>query len=79
MAMVPNKSPVPLRGHHCRCGACGELFGRLSTFEAHRYGPYTDRRCHDAIAMQAKGFSKDSKGFWRWPSRLAPMGAAIQV
>lgn len=63
--MIPNKSPIPLKGDNCRCGACGLLFRRTSTFDAHRYGPYRNRRCYTSIELAQKGWKPDSRGFWR--------------
>jgi hypothetical protein len=66
--MIPYPS-VPLKGDNCQCRACGLLFRRTSTFQAHRYGPMTDRRCQTDKELADKGWHADSKGFWRRPGR----------
>lgn len=59
-----------LTGDLCRCGACGESFGRTSTFDRHRAGPYTDRRCQPTGWMLERGWFKDDRGFWRTARRM---------
>ena len=71
MAEIPYP-PFPLKGDNCQCRACGKLFRRTSSFEAHRYGPYTERRCHDNMYLAQKGWKQDSGGFWRRAGR--PIG-----
>ena len=62
----------------CQCPACGEYFNRVSTFDRHRSGSYAkpgewsgDRRCLTVSEMQAKGWMKNSAGFWITGRRLA--------
>lgn len=31
----------------CRCSVCGEVFGGLKAFDAHRIGDWDNRRCID--------------------------------
>jgi hypothetical protein len=66
--------PFPLKGQNCQCRSCGKLFRRTSTFDRHRYGSYTDRRCYDSIELAGRGWSQDSRGFWRGPGPKAPIG-----
>jgi hypothetical protein len=49
----------------CLCRACGEYFGAVSTFDKHRYGPWTDRVCLDRLGMAERGLAMDSLGVWR--------------
>jgi hypothetical protein len=53
----------------CLCRACNQTFRRLSTFDIHRVGPWTDRRCLSVAEMLARGFSQDSLGYWRQAAR----------
>jgi hypothetical protein len=48
----------------CQCPACGEYFNRVSTFDKHRTGDYSQRRCLTAEQMTAKGWRKNEAGFW---------------
>lgn len=64
-----------LRGDRCRCSGCGEYFTTTSTFDRHRKGPYTDRRCLTASELQELGWSKNPFGFWMRPGRGAVAGA----
>lgn len=58
-----------LRGQNCQCMACGLCFRAVSTFDLHRVGPYTDRRCLADMELSGKGWGEDSSGFWRRPGR----------
>jgi hypothetical protein len=82
-------SPTPrratLRGDRCRCNACGLLFARTSTFDAHRYGRGADRHCRTVAELEAKGWAVDANGFWRRarrglqsPSHPSIVSATIQ-
>jgi hypothetical protein len=44
------------------------VFSTTRTFDQHRVGPYTDRRCLTTDELLAKDWS-NKKGFWRGPSR----------
>lgn len=72
MSTPMREQQVTLRGQSCRCGECGLLFRRTSTFDAHRYGPYADRRCHTSMYLSEKGWRQDQGGFWRRPGRANP-------
>lgn len=61
---------VKLTGNNCRCNACGLLFKSAASFDKHRTGDYTSRRCLTETELRAKGFEPNAKGFWR---RLAPV------
>jgi hypothetical protein len=61
----------------CLCGGCGKRFWRLSTFDRHRVGPFSDRRCLEPAEMQDRGFTQDSKGYWRPPPRKDAEGNII--
>jgi hypothetical protein len=68
------------------CRACGEDFGSVSAFDAHRTGtheyalakgfrmepPRDDgRRCLEADELERAGWHRDSRGRWRRPIRDA--------
>ena len=59
---------LPLSGNRCQCAACGEYFNSTSVFDRHRRGDYgnpaSPRRCLRPEEMEARGFSKNTKGFW---------------
>ena len=67
----------------CACGGCGARFRRLSTFDRHRAGGWSDRRCLTSVAMLGLGFTQDSNGLWRappkGPPRLWPTRASTRV
>jgi hypothetical protein len=56
-----------LSGDKCLCRTCGGYFASTWSFDMHRVGPYTDRRCLDEKSMNRAGFSLVSDGFWRVP------------
>lgn len=58
---------MKLSGDKCRCAACGALFASTWSFDRHRHGSYTGRRCFDLKSMKQAGFSQDSSGFLRVP------------
>jgi len=53
----------------CVCGGCNERFRRLSTFDKHRVGPFSDRRCLTRAQMAERGFTLDSHDYWRQPAK----------
>lgn len=55
-----------LRGDHCRCTACHELFNSTKSFDRHRRGDYRtgDRQCLTPEAMRKAGMVKNSDGWW---------------
>jgi len=57
---------MKLTGSRCQCSACGEYFNRPSLFDRHRAGSYQPlaRRCLSPDEMRAKGWRKNSAGFW---------------
>lgn len=67
------RPPFPLRGQNCQCRGCGLLFRRTSSFDRHRYGPYTDRRCYTSKRLSEMGWSQDSRGFWLRPGPSRPI------
>ena len=58
------------------CSACCETFIGLTSFDAHRVGPYTDRRCEIQpyeTPVEGKtryGHWKDDRGYYRYGRRL---------
>jgi hypothetical protein len=60
-----------LGGARCRCGACGDLFNVVSTFDAHRVGGYDARRCLATDDRVARGWLRNDAGFWI-TSRMPP-------
>lgn len=53
----------------CACRACGAVFQSARAFEAHRVGPWSERRCLPTPRMAERGLVLDPRGFWRWPKR----------
>lgn len=53
----------------CLCRACGAAFQSVRAFEAHRVGPWDERRCLTTPRMAERGLQLDPRGFWRWPQR----------
>lgn len=66
--------PFPLKGQNCQCRACGLLFRRTSTFDAHRVGRGADRRCQTSTELAERGFTQDARGFWKRPGPKVPIG-----
>ena len=67
-----------LTGNRCRCGACGDYFNSTSTFDRHRTGKFAplgvwphSRRCLTPSEMEAKGWQRNSAGFWIERARQA--------
>ena len=56
-----------LTGDRCLCRACGRYFVSTWSFDTHRAGVYTDRRCLDLESMKRAGFREVSDGYWRVP------------
>lgn len=71
--------PFPLKGQNCQCRGCGLLFRRTSSFDAHRVGRGIDRRCQTSMYLAQKGWTQDSRGFWRRQGRIAPEGLTVDV
>ena len=60
----------------CECVACGQGFGGVTLFDAHRVGEHgrhdgtaNRRRCLSAKEMAARGWTQDIKGLRRDLSR----------
>ena len=53
--------------NNCLCRACGLVFKGVSGFEAHRVGPYVDRRCKTKGELLDGGYAPDANGRWRIP------------
>jgi hypothetical protein len=56
---------VTLRGKSCLCRSCGAQFRAITTFDLHRSGPMTDRRCLTPTEMALAGLFIDRLGYWR--------------
>jgi hypothetical protein len=56
---------MKLTGQQCECTACKQLFGRTSTFDAHRQGKVGERRCLSVMEMEEKGWRRNPKEFWK--------------
>lgn len=59
-------APV-LRGNRCQCMGCGDFFNSTSTFDRHRTGCFDvpgDRRCLSGDELIARGWSRNTAGFW---------------
>lgn len=48
----------------CQCAGCGQYFNRVSTFDKHRKGDYSARRCLSSDEMAALGWRLNDAGFW---------------
>ena len=46
---------LPVGSRFCKCGACGEYFVGVSSFDQHRVGPSGDRSCLPDPAMRERG------------------------
>jgi hypothetical protein len=56
---------MKLTGDRNQCCGCGEYFNSTFAFDKHRTGDFgKDRRCLKADEMEAKGMSKNARGFW---------------
>lgn len=55
---------MKLTGARCQCAACLEYFNSTGMFDRHRIGGYASRRCLSADELMAKGYLKNSAGFW---------------
>ncbi len=52
------------------CTVCGQVFGSLKGFDAHRVGKYTmpdSRRCLTEKELLSKGLHQRSNGVWSFP------------
>jgi hypothetical protein len=56
---------LPIGTRYCRCPSCGAYFGGEKTFERHRLGDMSERRCLGPDDMRAEGLSQDARGYWR--------------
>lgn len=58
--------------NRCQCGACGETFGSVGTFDRHRAGQHgVERRCLTSFEMRRRGLRQIPGGWWvrgRMPS-----------
>lgn len=59
---------MKLVGNRCQCRACGEYFNSVSSFDRHRAGDWqnrgSNRRCRAPDELIAKGWSKNTAGYW---------------
>ena len=67
------KVAIPVGSMKNQCPGCGELFGGVRTFDLHRYGPFTARKCLTAAELAAKGWRHDAAGFWSRPFATAKL------
>lgn len=63
----------------CGCRACGLYFQSVRAFDAHRVGPWAERRCLTTPRMSGRGLELDPRGFWRFPKRAFEMTARQAV
>lgn len=68
-----------------RCMSCGEDFGSVSAFDAHRVGSHEylfsesradGRRCVTTEQLQERGWRRDGRNRWRRPSDGAPWASS---
>ena len=55
---------LPARTNFCKCPACGEYFNSEYSFNKHRIGPYTARRCRNHEEMRKRGMGINKRGYW---------------
>lgn len=57
---------LPLRENtdRCRCGGCREYFNSTASFDKHRTGKYSARRCLTIDEMVKIGMSQNTSGYW---------------
>lgn len=55
---------LPHGTNRCKCVACGLYFSSVWTFDRHRVGDYTARRCLRAEEMALKGWFLAPSGHW---------------
>ena len=66
---------ITLRGDHCRCSGCNELFNSTAAHAKHRVGPYapinntSTRKCLTPEQMRAKGMVRNAGGWWTTGAR----------
>jgi hypothetical protein len=67
------------------CRSCGEDFGSVSAFDAHRVGkqehPFgpahpDGRRCLSIVELRERGWTEDGRGRWRRASDGAPWASS---
>ena len=64
-----------LTGNRSQCPTCGEYFNGVQPFDKHRVGEYakagqpTTRRCLTVAEMEARGWTRNAKGFWTTETR----------
>lgn len=58
---------LPPGSKFCRCSGCGEYFTSETPFGIHR----VDGRCLSVTEMEARGMSKNPRGYWRSRARAA--------
>jgi hypothetical protein len=76
------------------CRACGEDFGSVEAFDAHRVGKHAytfheglhmepmredGRRCLDVHELEGKGWRKNEKGRWQDPARSERASTTLGV
>ncbi len=63
--MTAGAQTLKLTGNRCRCPACGEHFNGTAGFDFHRVGEHgVNRRCLTVAEMTAKGYGRNTAGFW---------------
>lgn len=55
--IVTDNRETPTNGYTCR--ACNRVFVGCGAFDAHRKGPYSDRRC------DTSDLELDDRGYWK--------------
>ena len=62
-----------LIGDRSECAACRLRFTSTSSFDKHRVGNYTERRCLTESELRTKGFEPNEHGYWRVPMTAAQL------
>lgn len=69
-----------LTGDRCQCPTCGHCFNSDTGFDRHRVGRHDDdakpRRCLSVPEMEAKGYSRNARGWWITKRRPAMVATA---
>ncbi len=47
-----------------QCPSCGEFFNSNASFDKHRYGEYSDRRCYTPEEMRSELKMTYHEGWW---------------
>jgi hypothetical protein len=55
---------LPIGTDICECPACKKVFNSTYAFDAHRTGPYTDRRCMSTEEMLQKKMGLNFRNRW---------------